>query len=249
MSRGAVGRGFALVALLFGAFVSPATAQTFQGRVTGQSGEGPVATALVRLVDEAGEQVAISIADNSGLYRLQASGPGVFRIQAERVGFQPVETPLLEALNPEGVYPIDLEMVAAPVELRGFTVLTDRLPEEQADRMVRRIIGLSPNSLRFRSVDFDALQDHLARSHTLVDVMRWEYSPAIIVYETPDGPCFEYRSQRCLPVYLNGMVLNRDFMPGVPLDMVFRLQVITPTDGSVAYPAGAVLLYTESWLR
>jgi len=241
----------ALVAipLLSGIVVSPASAQLFQGRVTGQSGEGPVATALVRLVDEAGEQLAISIADNAGLYRLQAPGPGVFRIQAERLGFQPVETPLLEALNPDGVYPIDLEMTAAPVELRGFTVLTDRLPEAEADRMVRRIIGLSPSSLRFRSVDFAALQDHLARSHSLVDVMRWEYAPAILVYETPNGPCFEYRSQRCLPVYLNGMALNRDFMPDVPLDMVFRLQVVTPTDGSVVYPAGAVLLYTESWLR
>ena len=248
MSRRAVGRGGALVALSLGAFVSPATAQTFQGRVTGQAGEGPVATALVRLVDEAGDQLAISIADSAGLYRLEAPDPGVFRIEAERVGFQPVETPLLEALNPEGVYTIDLEMVAAPVELRGFTVLTDRLPEEQADRSVQQITGLHPRSLRYPAVDFEKLQDHLGRSHTLVDVVRWEFSPAIIVYETPDGPCFSFRNMGCLPVYLNGLRLNRDFMPGIPLDMIYRMQILVPSDGSVVY-GSAVLLFTEAWLR
>jgi hypothetical protein len=137
-------------------------------------------------------------------------------------------------------------MTAAPVELQGFTV---RVSEDDADREVRKIIGLSPTSLRFRPVRFDALQDHVARSHTLVDVVRWEYAPAILVRETSNGPCFQYRNRSCLPVFLNGLRLNRDFMTDVPLDMVYRIQVLTPTDGSIAYPSGALLLYTESWLR
>jgi hypothetical protein len=225
---------------------APAAAQVLQGRVVGASGEGPVATALVRLVDEEGEQLAISIADSAGVYRLEAPAPGTYRLQAERLGYQDAETPLLRAIDPEGVFDIDLVMSAAPVEVQGLTV---RVPEDDADQAVQMMIGLNPTSLRFRPVRFDALADHVARAHTLVDVMRWEYAPAVLVRETFDGPCFEYRVRNCLPVYLNSMRLNRDFMPDIPLDMVYRIQVITPTDGSVVYPSGAVLLYTEAWLR
>jgi hypothetical protein len=239
----------AWLVLTLSAVSTPGHAQTFQGRVRGQGTQEPVETALVKLLDEDGDERAITIADSAGFYRLEAEDPGVFRLVAERIGYRPFESPLLQALDPEGVYPIDLDMAPAPVELRGFTVRTDRLPEEEADRTVRQIIGLSPKSLRFRSVDFAMIQDHLERAHTLVDVMRWEFGPAILVYETPDGPCFAHRSRGCLPVYLNGLPLNRDFMPEVPLDMVFRIQVLASTDGSIVYPSGAVLLYTEAWLR
>ncbi|MGD8279370.1 MAG: carboxypeptidase-like regulatory domain-containing protein, partial [Gemmatimonadota bacterium] len=155
--------GFLLVLTMPGAVAG----QTFQGRVLGSSGEGPVPTALVRLVDEGGEQRAISIADSAGFYRLRAPAPGVYRLEAERVGYRPVESPLLEAGSADGVYPIDLEMVSAPVELRGLTVEADRLSEERADRSVQMITGLSPKSLRFRPVTYEMLQDHLARAHLL----------------------------------------------------------------------------------
>jgi hypothetical protein len=114
---------------------------------------------------------------------------------------------------------------------------------------VRQIIGLSPASLRLRPVRREALISHVERAHTLLDVVRFEYSPTLQVRQTRAGPCFEYRAGNCLPVYLNGLRLNRDFTVDVPLDMVYRLQVVTPTDGSLTYPAGAVLLYTEAWLR
>ena len=228
---------------------SGADAQTFRGRVTDQGSGEPVVTALVKLVDEAGKERAITIADSAGLYRLEADEPGIFRLVAERIGFRPFETPLLEVGLPEGVYPIDIEMAPAPVELRGFTVMTDRVPEEQVDRTVQLITGLHPNSLRFRPLGFDALQDHAVRAHSIVDVVRWEYGPSLIVYETPDGPCMQFRNRNCLPVFLNGLGITRDFIEGVPLDMLYRVQVILPTDGSVVYPTGAVLMYTEAWLR
>jgi len=217
--------------------------------VLGASGEGPIGTALVRLLDETGEQRAISIADAEGFYRLRAPEPGVYRIQAERIGYTTVESPLLEALRPDGVYPIDIEMAAAPVELQGLVVETDRLSEERADQSVQLIIGLSPKSLRFRPVTYETIQDHLDRAHDLSDVLRWEFGGRVIVRETLDGPCYSTRGYGCLPVYLNGLLLNGDFMPGVPLDMIYRVQVLTGRDGSVVYPAGAVLLYTEAWLR
>ena len=69
-----------------------AAAQVMQGSVIGANGEGPIATALVRLVDEDGEQVAITIADDRGRFRLEAPAPGSYRLQAERVGYRPAES-------------------------------------------------------------------------------------------------------------------------------------------------------------
>lgn len=223
-----------------------AGAQVFQGRVVGANGEGPISTALVRLVDEAGERMAITIADEGGRFRVEAAAPGSYRLQAERVGYQSAETPLLRATDPQGTFDIDLVMAASPVELEGILV---RVAEDEADRTVRQLVGLSPASMRFGPVRHAALVEHAERSHTLVDVIRWEYAPTILVRETLDGPCFQYRARGCLPVYLNGMRLNRGLMPDVPIDMLFRVQVVAPTDGSLAYGAGAVLLYTERWLR
>lgn len=40
-----------------------------------------------------------------------------------------------------------------------------------------------------------------------------------------------------------------DFMVDVPLDLIYSIVVLTPTDGSMVYPAGAVLLHTAGWLR
>ncbi len=225
--------------------VSEVEAQRFEGRVRGQRDLAPVATALVKLVDEDGDDVAITIADATGVYRLDAEEPGLFRLVAERIGFQPFESPLLEARDRSGVYPIDIEMTPVPIEIEGLTVLS----ENEADRSVQQIIGLSPKSLRFRPVTYEQILNHLDRAHSLVDVVRWEFAPQVLIRETSDGPCFEWRSQHCLPVYLNSMRLDQFFMPDVPLDMVHRLHIITPSDGSVIYPGGALLLFTESWLR
>lgn len=224
-------------------------AQTFVGRVLDERSEQPVATALVRLVDTEGEGRAVAIADSAGFYRLAAPEPGVYRLEAARLGYENFETPMLDAGQADGEYPIDLLLRAEPVELPGFTVETNRVPDEQADREVRLMIGLSVSSLRFRPIDFDQIQDHLMRSHSLVDVMRWSNNSGLIVSRDADGPCFSLRARGCLPVYLNGMPLYKDFVEGTPLDMVYRIVVVTPGDGSIVYPSGAVLLYTEAWLR
>jgi Carboxypeptidase regulatory-like domain len=228
---------------------APLRAQTFQGRVVDDRDERPVPMALVRLVDADGEQRAVSIADSTGFYRLRAPKPGVYRLEAARLGFEKYETPLLEAASAEGIYPIDLLMRAAPVELPGFTVETNRVSDEEADRRVRLTLGASVRSLRYEPIRFDEIQDHIANGRNLEDLMRWTNTVGMTVRYTTDGPCFSLRSRGCLPVYLNGMLLSRDFMPAVPLDMLYTIVVVTPTDPVITYPGGAVLLYTEAWLR
>ena len=224
-------------------------AQTFQGRVLEDAGEAPVATALVSLLDEEGDQVGVSIADSTGAYRVEAPAPGVYRLRAERIGYAPFETPLLEAGRADGTYPVDLLLQPDPYDLPGFTVMSDRVSDEEADREIRLMIGLSPRSLRFSPMGFDVIRDHVDRAHHLGDLLRWENLAGLVVRRDAEGPCFSLRNRGCLPVYLNGLRLRREFVEAVPLEMLYRIVVVTPTDGTLAHPAGAVLLYTEAWLR
>lgn len=227
---------------------APLVAQTFQGRVLEDGSNQPVATALVRLVDGEGTQHAVTIADSAGMYRVDAPGPGAYRLEAARLGYENFETPLLEA-STRGAYPVDLLLIPAPLGLPGLAVETQRMSNAQADREIRRIIGLSVGSLRFRPIRFNEIQRHIDAGRNLTDLMRWTNTVSLIVTETRDGPCFALRAGACLPVFLNGLRLNRDFMSGVPLEMVHSIVVITPGDASVAYPSGALLLFTEAWLQ
>ena len=51
-----------------------------------------------------------------------------------------------------------------------------------------------------------------------------------------------------MPVYLNSFRLPQGFTDALPLDMAHAILVLRP-DESVLYPAGAVLVFTEAWLR
>jgi len=239
----------ALVVIAAAGAIQPLAAQTIQGRVLDDQNESPIATALVRLVDESGKRRAVSIADSVGFYRLEAPEPGVYRLEAARLGFDNFETPLLDAASADGVYRIDLLMRAEPVELPGFTVQTNRVSDERVDKQITLILGASIRSLRYRPIRLEEIQDHVAKGHDLEDLMRWTNTAGMIVRRTTDGPCFSLRGRGCLPVYLNGLRLQRDFMSGFPLDMLYTIVVVTPTDPVLPYLAGAILLYTEAWVR
>lgn len=225
-----------------------AVAQTFQGRVLEDGSEAPVATALVTLFDADGGQVAVSIADEAGLYTVRAPEPGIYRLRAERIGFATFESPLLEAGAIDRTYTVDLVLRTDPLQLPGFTVETNRLSDEAADRAVQLILGISPRSLRIRPVGYEAIQEHVDRAHNLVDLLRWEAKAGLVITTNHQGPCISVRARGCLPVYLNGLRLRRDFVETVPLEMIYRVVVVTSTDGSMVYPSGAVLLFTEAWL-
>lgn len=238
----------ALVAL-HAASPAPLHAQIFQGRVVEEGTDAAVPTALVTLLDDEGEELAVSIADSTGAYRVEADEPGVYRLQAERIGYGTVRTPLLEAGALDGTYPVDIVLRTDPYELPGFTVEMERVSDEEADREIQLMVGLHPASLRYPPIGYEEIQDHVERAHTLVDLMRWRNNAGLVVSRRDDGPCFSLRGRGCLPVYLNGLQLRGDFVEGVPLDMIYRIVILSPTDGTFAYGGGAVLLYTEAWLR
>lgn len=241
--RQAAFAGFLAAAM--GALVAPApgVAQIFQGRVLDVESETPVATALVRLLDDGGRDVGFSLADSLGAYRLAAPGPGAYRLLAERIGYAASETPLLEVTNPDGVYPVDLTARRVPLPIAGVEVTVAR--QQELERAVQLVTGTNPRSLRTPPIPRRVIEDHLARGHALPDLVRWTNAPIIVKGYGRDR-CFEYRG-RCMGVLLNGVRLDPDFWDILPLDMVETI-VIVGTNESIAY-GNTILLYTAGWLR
>lgn len=221
-----------------------ADAQVVRGRVLDDADDRPVATAVVRLVDPTGESLAVTVADSAGRYSMTVPEPGVYRLEAERIGYEPFETPLLETGDETRTYALDLLLRRSPVPIAGLEITT-----EQVDRQLRLMIGLSARSLRWSPVRPAELRDHAERDHDLTDLIRWENRAGLEVFETREGPCYSLRRYGCLTVYLNGLPLTRPLVDTVPLDMLHTVVIVAPSDGSPVYPAGAVLLYTEAWLR
>lgn len=203
----------------------------------------PVATALVRLLDETGEVRSASAADSLGAFVIRAHGPGTFRLEVERIGYELLVTPLLDAPNADGVYPLELLLERSPIPIRGLEVTTDMV-----DVRLRSMTGMDPRSLRWDPIYREGLMSHLDRAHDLTDLMRWSNFAGIEIFERRDGPCYLMRRYGCLPVFLNGFKLIPELFDTVPLDMLETVAVLTPTE-SVLYPSGAILLYTEAWIR
>lgn len=218
-------------------------AQTVEGRVLDEEDDRPVATAVVRLVDGDGEQRAVAAADSEGRYSLAVPEPGIYRLRAERIGYEAMETPLLEMGRRDGMYPLDLLVRRAPVPIEGLEV-TNR----EMDRQVRLLTGLSPASLRWKPLRRADLRSHVDRAHDLTALIRWGNYVGIEVIEYDDGPCYLKRGYGCLPVYLDGFALTPETFDLVPLDMLHSVMVLGPNE-SIQYPSGGVLMYTPGWVR
>jgi len=240
-------RGFAVFTAVL-VFHSPAVGQEIRGRVLDGATDRPVAGALVRLVDDSGSATSVTLADSAGVYRIGVPGAGVFRLSAERLGYTPMETPPLRALTADAVYPLDLLMRPDPVAIQGFTVETSRVSDEQVDRSVRHMVGLSVRSLRFEPIRYDDIQAHIEAGRVLEDLIRWEAGAGLVVRLTTEGTCYGLRG-RCLPIYMNGVPVNQLFAGDWPLDLIYTIVIVSPVDGSIIYPSGAILLYSEGWLR
>lgn len=221
------------------------SAQTITGMVVEASGETPVPGALVRLLSPDSAIIATAISDSTGAYTLSAGEPGRFVISAARLGFFEFVSPLLSASNPSGIYPVDLVLILDPVELEGITVRA----EQQAGlaQGLRRAIGLDPRGLSHKPIGYDQLMAHVLQGHNVVDVVRRDSGPRILIRQDPDGPCFLYRNRSCLPVYLDGDRIPKNIVDVIPVDMLEHAVIVTPTE-SVQYAGGGVLLFTYRWL-
>lgn len=233
-----------LVLGLLSAWAVPAAAQVIQGRALGDDGI-PVEGALVGLYDEDGTQRAATLTDEGGVYRLEAAEPGEYVLGAERIGYTPFRSHLLAVGDRAEPYRIDLEMMRAPIPIAGLTVTAER--REELERQLRLLIGVHPKSLRNEPILRDSILAHWERGRNLPEMLRWSNVSGLTVMRADEGYCF-YMRGRCTPVFLNGMHIQAAWHDVLPLELAETV-VIVGRNESIAYPGGAILLYTDAWMR
>lgn len=110
-----------LAALLLSLPAGTAAGQTVQGRVVELPGQGPIAGALVALVDSAGGEVARAATSPSGGFVLAAAAAGRYHVLIRRIGLYPWRSPPF-ALAAGITYPVTFQVDSRPYELPTLTV-------------------------------------------------------------------------------------------------------------------------------
>lgn len=217
--------------------------QTVQGRVFDAANDQRIANALLRLVDRSGQVRAALAADTTGSYALGVPEPGTYRLRAERLGYEPFESEPFEVQDTTDALRVDLPMRPSPIPVRGVDVSTDVV-----NRRIRDFLGANPAQLRIRPIRAATIRDHAMRGSTLSEMIRWRQIPNLQVLPTRDGPCYQFRGRGCLPVHLDGARLSRAPNALLPLEMLSAVVVLLPNE-LIAYPSGAVHLFTAGFMR
>lgn len=230
-------------ALLLALAARPAAGQTVQGVVADGQTQAALANAIVHLVDDDGERRVATATDATGRYSIQIPAPGRYRVRAELLGYEARESDSFETAEGSSTIVRDLRMNALPIPIQGVEVTTD-----QATRRLRQFLGISPGQLRIRPVRTQTIEEHARRGDDLVDLMAMRNIPNLQVVRSRTGPCFQFRGRDCLPLYLDGARLDRSSTRELPLEMLNTIVILLPSE-TVAYPGGAVLLFTIGFMR
>lgn len=220
-----------------------AEGQTVQGRVFDFVNDQRIGNALLRLVDQSGQVRTVLATDTTGGYALGVPEPGAYRVRAERPGYEPFESEPFEVQTTTEVLIVDVPMTPRPIPVRGVEVTTDVV-----NRRIRTFLGASPAQPRIRPIRAATIRDHATRGSTLSEMIRWQQIPNLQVLATRDGPCYQFRGRGCLPVYLDGARLGRAPNALLPLEMLSAVVVLLPNE-LIAYPSGAVHLFTTGFMR
>ncbi|HWC06376.1 MAG TPA: TonB-dependent receptor [Gemmatimonadota bacterium] len=112
------------LALLFLLATSPLAGQTIHGTIVEEGSAQPVAGGFVVLLRADGTQVAATLSDLQGRFRLEAPGPGEYGLGVDRIGYLSVRTPVFPL--PAGrTIEYRLSVRVEPVELSGIDVAVD----------------------------------------------------------------------------------------------------------------------------
>ncbi len=111
--------GLALLALA--AAHGPLEAQRIVGRVLEEGGGGPVAGAMVRLVNDTGLTGSGWLTAADGRFRLEAPAGGTYEIRVERIGFATVDIGGITVAD-NGIASVDVTVETEPITLEGLQV-------------------------------------------------------------------------------------------------------------------------------
>ena len=195
----------------------PLQAQSIHGKLLTEGSDRPVAAALVRLVTDQGVRVGEPTkSDPNGGFELKAPADGVYRLRAERAGFQTAVSPAMELRLGDEVG-IELHLLPDTLLLRPVVVTAHsrRAPGKLGgfyDRQASHVFGTFITRERIDSVrPLEATE--LLRGIPGLEVLPARHGVGSVV-RTAEG---------CTPpLYLNGL---RFPMLGETID-----QIVSPND-------------------
>jgi hypothetical protein len=231
-------------------------AQIVQGRITDELAGEPLHAVEVRLLTDDGDVAAVALSDSVGSYSVRAPRGGVYRVQADMLGYLQLRSPLLDL--PEGrTVTADFEMPNDPIELEGLRV------EVEAIERIRE-------ELRSYGVRVDALGEGFVDAETIASipsasdfgkVLQWRSVPGMRVVRSDDvsvaarvgNPrvCVRLIPGRpqCAVTVLNGTRITLEAAYLVPAAALQAIAVLQPEDATTLYGTdgvgGAVLLFTR----
>lgn len=227
-------------------------AQVIEGRVTDASGQTPLPFAQVQLLDVEGQAVVVRSSDADGRFQLKAEREGAYRVRVDLLGYQRLESPLLELQQGQTVV-ADFELPVDPIELEGLRVEVEALERIKTDL---RMFGVRVDDLGQRFVD----QTTINRRATASDfggVLQWQSIPNVQIVRgddvSPPSPtiCVRQVASRatCALTVLNGSPVSLETAYSVPREALRAIVLLTPVEATLLYgtsgTGGAVLLFTR----
>jgi hypothetical protein len=229
-------------------------AQIVQGRIADELGGQPLHAVEVRLLTADGDVAAVAASDSVGSYAVRAPRGGVYRVQADLLGYVQLRSPLLDL--PEGrTVTADFEMPNDPIELEGLRVEVEAM-ERIRDEL--RSYGVRVDALGERFVDAETIAS-IPRASDFGKVLQWRSVPGMRVVRSDDlsqGPvkawvCVRLIAGRsdCAVTVLNGTRITLEAAYHVPAEALRAIALLTPQDATTLYGTdgvgGAVLLFTR----
>lgn len=223
--------------------VPEAHAQVVVGRIIEAQSSRPLAAAVVRLIDDSGAGRGSTATDQLGRYRIAVPGFGVYLVRVEQLGYESQDSETIEVQSVADTLTVDFRLRPAPIPIRGVQVDADRV-----NRRIREFLGMNPGLLRIKPIRHTIVQDFVVRGSNVSEMIASQPIPNLQVLRTREGPCFQFRSRGCMPVYLDGARLTRRTANDIPLEMLATAVVLLPNE-VIAYPEGAVHLLSIGFMR
>lgn len=246
--------GLTLLALALIVPRSELSAQSLTGRVLEEGRNTPVADVLVSLIDKDGKRLVTVTSDSLGRFHLTPPSGGEYHIDAVRVGYATLHSPLL-ALSDTGVASVDLVVRPRPLGLKGLEVSV----ESEAEALLRGF-GVTPRQMGRRWIPRRSIED-MPQTVGPIDIIRWRGVPGVWVREPLPteipGLCVMFQrsrsssgSDRCAIILLNGSIVSPVEAVRIGGDEIESMAVLTPVEATTIYGtqggAGAVLIWTRS---
>lgn len=238
-----------LLGLSCAALATQAEAQIVSGRVSEETSDSALEAVSVSLLLRSTEVAARTITDGRGRYVLRAPGPGDYRVVADHLGFQRLESPLARIAADQAVT-IDFELPVDPIELEGIDVEVQRL-EELKQRAGQ--YGVAIEHIGGRFVPRTEIEKRLTERN-IGGILQWQNWAGVRVRWSDDPPRLCVRAVagrvRCAITVLDGIVVTDEVAALVPPEALEAVILLTPMEATLSFGTdgggGAVLLFTRA---